>query len=482
MVGRGAGGRALSRTPSRRFDLLGYFTRTSLVILLLFTIAEGLVSAMLVRAVFTRMEHDEADSLSEYFVTELADNGYPRASWGVTPIPPVARERAVDDMRNFDVTELQLLTPEGRALTTLVAPGKAGSALWARGLSEAESGRPALRWEATGGWRSILLSAEPSGAIESYLPVREGEGVAAVVKVRRDLQPAVAATQRLLLAIVGLSALAGIAAFASLALLVRRADRILGHQHAELAEARAALELRNRRLEELNRKKDEFYAACGHDLRSPLLSAHAGTRLLLADGATPVAERHREILEDNLRAVERVLEQIRSLLDSALAEGSEEAMELESLDLARLLEDVVATHRGMAAARSVPIATTWPEGPTVVEGDRLKLSRVFANLVSNAIKHARGRPVAVALERLDDAVRVVVSDEGTSIAQELRARIFERGVRGPAETDQGAGLGLAIVHEFVTRHGGRVAIENGTERGTRFVVDLPAGPIRRGSP
>jgi signal transduction histidine kinase len=153
-------------------------------------------------------------------------------------------------------------------------------------------------------------------------------------------------------------------------------------------------------------------------------------------------------------------------------------MAIESLDLVGVLADVVATHRRMAAARSVPIVTAFPEGEVRIDGDRIQLARTFANLVSNAIKHAEGRPVRVGLERRGDGARVVVSDEGPGIPEADRKRVFDRLVRGTAESDAGAGLGLAIVREFVARHGGQVTLESGPAGGARFVVDLPGDTMR----
>jgi signal transduction histidine kinase len=157
----------------------------------------------------------------------------------------------------------------------------------------------------------------------------------------------------------------------------------------------------------------------------------------------------------------------------ARLEARADSLEPKDLDLKGLLEGVVATHRLMAAAHAVAIETSMPKDPVVVTGDRLKLTRVFANLVSNAIKHADGRPVRVVLENSAEGARVTVRDEGAGIPVEHREAVFERFARVPGTDDDGAGLGLAIVREFVDCHGGRVTCESESGRGTSFVVDLP---------
>jgi signal transduction histidine kinase len=449
----------VERSDARPFGLLRYFTGASLAVVLVSTLGAGVASALLVRAVFAEMERDDAANLGEYFITEFAQAGYARADWGTRTLTPEARERALSDMRNFDLTELKLLDPEGRELQTLLAPGEKPGARWTEGFERARDGRVALRWDAVGGWQSILFSAHPSGAIESYVPVRENGVVVAIVKSRHDLEPVIAASQKSLFVIVALSGLAGLAIFGVLTLLVWRADRIIRRQHAVLAE--------------IERRKDRFYTALGHDLRSPLVSSQAGIHLALSDLSTALEPRQREFLADSSRSIDEVLKLIGNLLDVARVGVLRDPVEKRELDLNGLLEEVVATHRPMAATRSVAIETSIPPGIVVV-GDRLKLKRVFANLLSNAIKHARGRPVRVALENFSDGARITVHDDGAGVPVELREAVFERFARVPGTPDDGAGLGLAIVREFVASHGGRVRCESEPGRGTNFVVELPA--------
>jgi signal transduction histidine kinase len=440
--------------------LLRYFTGASFAVVLVITLGAGIASAHLARAVFAEMERDDAANVGEYFVTEFAQDGYTRDVWGTLPIPRVVRERALSDMRNFDLTEVKLLDPEGSEMQTFLAPGQKASPRWIEGLAEARAGRVALRWEAVGGWPSILFSAHPSGAIETYVPVSEKGTVVAVVKMRHTLDPVITASQKSLFVIVALSGLAGLAIFGALTLLVWRADRIIRRQHADL--------------EELEQKKDRFYAALSHDLRSPLVSSEAGIRLTLADPTARLGDRQRELLLDSSRSIEEVVAIIGDLLDLARIEALADSLEKQAIELNALLEGVVERHRLMATAHAVAIETSIPPEAIFIEGDRLKLKRVFANLLSNAIKHADGRPVTVVLETSSFGARITVHDEGPGVPAEHRETVFERFAQVPGTFDEGTGLGLAIVREFVLRHGGSVTCESGPGRGTSFIVDLPA--------
>jgi signal transduction histidine kinase len=446
----------VQRSDTRPFGLLGYFTGASLAVVLVGTLGAGIASAQLVRAVFAEMERDDAANVGEYFITEFEHAGYTRDEWSRRPMPPDVRRRALSDIRNFDLMEVKLLDPDGRELQALLAPGHTPSPRWDEGLEQARSGRVALRWDAIGGWRSILFSSRPSGAIETYVPVIENGAVVAIVKLRHNLEPAIAASQKSLFVIVALSGAAGLAIFAVLTLLVWRADRIIRRQHAEIVEM------------------ERFYAALSHDLRSPLVSSQAGIRLALRDPSLRLDARQRELLGDSSRSIDEVLQIIGNHLDMARVEARADALEKQELDLGGLLEGVVATHRLTAAAQDVPIETSIPPDAVVVAGDRLKLTRVFSNLLSNAIKHADGRPVRVVLEGSEDGARITVHDDGAGVPVEHREAVFERFVRVPGTADDGAGLGLAIVREFVARHGGRVRCESEPGRGTSFVVDLPS--------
>ncbi|HPG25230.1 MAG TPA: sensor histidine kinase, partial [Myxococcota bacterium] len=113
-----------------------------------------------------------------------------------------------------------------------------------------------------------------------------------------------------------------------------------------------------------------------------------------------------------------------------------------------------------------------------VPGDPRLLRRLVRNLLENALRHGEP-PVEVEVARCpDDAafVRLVVADRGPGVATSERERIFEPFYRPPgaAGAEGGVGLGLALVRQIATRHGGRIACEGRAGGGTRFVLDLPA--------
>lgn len=466
-------------SANRDFNLLRYFTGASLTVILVASLASGAASAWIVRGVFLNLERDEADSLAEDLVSLLTEAGFSSERWRELDAAPELRTRILTEMTNFGITEFTLLDPRGEVLEDVVAPGANRTGVWPEGLADAGAGRVALRWETPHGWRAILGLVAPGGAVESYTPVREPRGVEVVARVRRDLSPAMLRAQGSLSILVVLTLAAGVAVFAALWMLVRRADATIRRQRAELEEAGVELHRRNVLLEELGRKKDEFYAMCSHDLRSPLLAIQAGCRLILADRACRLAPLHREYLEENVRRADGVLALVDDLLELARADAPSRSLEAETVELGGLLEAVIMTHRPLAQSAGVPLEVLVPEDEVSVLGDRGKLTRVAANLVTNAIKHAGGRPVTVHLARDADRAVIRVVDRGHGIPEERMQQIFDpyvAGVGGSNDAESaGTGLGLAIVREFVELHGGSVSVESSPGLGATFTVTLPSG-------
>lgn len=448
-------------SAGQEFNLLRYFTGACLLIVLVGSLATATAAAALVRRVGMQLEIDEADSLVEDLVVTLREARFGATHWPREDAPPELRARILEEMRNFGIHELTLYDLRGNRIEDLLAPGVAAPPVWAKGIEEARQGRTAIRWEPSphGGTR-----------VQTYVPVRAAEGIEAVARLRRDLSPAMESARQALPLLILLALGAGCAMSAALWLLVRRADRTIRGQRAELVH-------RARLLAELGRKKDELYAMCSHDLRSPLLSIHAGCKLALGDRAGRLTELQREVMEENLRRTEGLLELVDELLDLARpARAAAAAFKPEPVRLGSLIEAVAATHRSLAASRGTTLEIERPDQEITLHGDRQKLIRVFANLVTNAIKHAGGLPVTVRLMRRPEGVAVEIVDRGAGIDPRHLPRIFEPYVTGDAPQG-GVGLGLAVVRQFVELHGGEVTVESRVGIGTTFRVLLPVAPV-----
>jgi two-component system sensor histidine kinase SenX3 len=150
--------------------------------------------------------------------------------------------------------------------------------------------------------------------------------------------------------------------------------------------------------------------------------------------------------------------------------------EVEEVDLAGVIGEVVARHRLTAETAGVRIDSQRPEG-AVVRGDRLQLASALSNLVDNAIKYTdRGGTVTISTARVDEWLELAVTDSGVGIPVRDLDRVFERFYRvdrARSRSTGGTGLGLSIVRHVVANHGGAVTVRSIEGEGSTFTLRLP---------
>ncbi len=267
---------------------------------------------------------------------------------------------------------------------------------------------------------------------------------------------------------------------------------------AEGLAARAVLALENALLhssvqeqrneaEKATRLKDEFLAMVSHELRTPMSSILGWARLLRDGKLEPdTAKRALDAIERNATAQARLID---DLLDMSRIISAKLRMEVEPVDLAAIILDVVDSLKPAADAKSIHLQTTLDPAVGSISGDPARLRQVVWNLMSNALKFtSRGGAVEVRLDLSDSRVRIAVVDNGIGIDADFLPHVFERLRQANISSNRGQGglgLGLAIVQHIVDLHGGSVEAHSAGEgRGARFVVQLPIPslgiPLRAG--
>lgn len=244
----------------------------------------------------------------------------------------------------------------------------------------------------------------------------------------------------------------------------------------ELARQRQELAQSNVKLEEADRRKNEFLAMLAHELRNPLAPLRNAAEILQTAGVSPEEkEQAQSILT---RQIENMARMIDDLLDvSRITEGKIE-LRKQAVDLSTVLNAAASLVRADCAARHQKLAMVLPKDPVFLDADATRLEQVFGNLLTNACKYAgEGCQITVQAERSGNDAVVKVMDDGAGMDPELLPRIFDLFVQASRTLDRqhgGLGIGLTLVKRLVTLHGGAiVAHSDGLGRGSVFTVRLP---------
>jgi two-component system, sensor histidine kinase and response regulator len=244
--------------------------------------------------------------------------------------------------------------------------------------------------------------------------------------------------------------------------------------------ARDELEQSYRRLQALERLKDDLMKMIVHDLKSPL-AAMLGTLEMAVDGDFgPLSPEQQHLLGDAYSRGDDALQLIDDLLELTRLEESEIVLKLEEVDVRELLGEVLDSWRVRAQQKGASLSIADGSEPGTVQADRYLLKRIFANLVSNALRHA-GRGVRIVLSSETPAdepgVTFTVADDGVGIPPAYHDVIF-----GKFNTLQrsggrmGSGLGLAFCKLAVDAHAGRIWVDSREGGGTTFHFFLPPAP------
>jgi len=229
-------------------------------------------------------------------------------------------------------------------------------------------------------------------------------------------------------------------------------------------------------LSALDRLKSQFFANVSHELRTPLTLILAPVEKLKSDAAHlgPPAQELLDVIENNALRLLRLVNDILGLI--RLEEGRA-TLAKKPLDMGHFLEHTAASMKDLAALKGVHLDLQKPPSDLLIKADPDALEKIVSNVVANAIKFTPpgGRiDISVALD--NKMVTTRISDTGIGIPAEQLPHIFDRfyQVDGSAtRRHQGLGLGLALVRELITRHGGDVTATSDTGQGTTFVLRIP---------
>jgi signal transduction histidine kinase len=246
---------------------------------------------------------------------------------------------------------------------------------------------------------------------------------------------------------------------------------------AALAERKAAIGAR-----------DEFISIASHELKTPLtalkLRLDAATRPVIAGAAVGV-----DLNEKRLRALvaantttDRLVTLVDNLLDVSRLHAGGLVLQLEPVSMEEVVHEVAGRLREQAAESGSTIEVHIPERVVGI-WDRTRMEQVVTNLLTNAIKYGRGKPIRISARTANGRLQLRVRDAGIGISRLNQSRIFhafERVVT--ANRVGGLGLGLYIGQQIAAAHHGTLLVDSEPDRGTTFTLDMPMGPTFRSEP
>ncbi len=228
----------------------------------------------------------------------------------------------------------------------------------------------------------------------------------------------------------------------------------------------------NAKLAEDDRRKDEFLAILAHELRNPLSPIVTGLELVRsAAGGTPLVERACTSMS---RQVSHLVRLVDDLLDVSRISRGKVELQKAPTDLRSCITQALETCTPAAKEASHTVTMTLPETPLVADVDPVRVTQLVNNLLSNAVRYTdRGGKIEIEAAREGHEVVLRVRDTGRGISEQMLGRIFDMFVQERNE-GKGLGLGLTLVDQVVSMHGGTVeARSKGPGQGSEFEVRLP---------
>jgi PAS domain S-box-containing protein len=222
--------------------------------------------------------------------------------------------------------------------------------------------------------------------------------------------------------------------------------------------------------------REDMIAVVSHDLGNPLSAIRIGTSLLMralppVHGDDDGGRQHLEFIRKSAQQMENL---VNDLLDMKRLESGSLSLQLDDLEPAEVVSDVLQVLRPIAENRGITVESACDRSLPVVAGDYRRVVQVLSNLVGNAIKFTSGGgSVRISASEHGNMLIFTVADTGCGIPPDHLSHVFDRFWQGRRDGKVGLGLGLAIARGVVEAHGGRIWVESTVGSGSTFIFTLP---------
>jgi signal transduction histidine kinase len=225
------------------------------------------------------------------------------------------------------------------------------------------------------------------------------------------------------------------------------------------------------KLDEMSRN---LVGTLAHEFRTPLTSLHMAVHILLEQLGGTLTEKQLDLLYAAREDCERLQNLVDDTLNIIRIQAGKIELQRVNVRILPLVESVLGQHRLLAEERGLTLSQNLSPLSDEVFADPDRLELVFANLVTNAIRHTpEGGAIEIRTVPVDDRVRFEVADTGEGIPKEYQDQIFNKYFRVPGSIREGTGLGLAIARNIIEAHGGEIGLESASGQGSTFWFTLP---------
>lgn len=377
-----------------------------------------------------------------------------------------------------DVCVVDILTPEGQTQRLAAAHINPEKSAWIQSFHKPNPGSRTGVFEVIRTGKTLFFSRVPEHVLF------DGQGVEQVQLIKREN-----IKSYMCVALKSRTQILGAISF-----LTGQSNRILELEDVDVAEQLAVsagiaienarlysselkrystLALENARLfasaNDALRTREEFMSVASHELRTPLTALLLQQQMLLRRASKQPELMH---LSASIAKCERYTRRLSGLVDTLLdvsrIRSGQLVLDRQNIDLVAIIHDAISQF-------DEPVQVETSSDVVLGNCDPLRMLQVTTNLISNAIKYGEGKPVRVIISKTKSAIRLAVEDQGIGISEELQNTIFDCFARGKTSSyAAGLGLGLYIVKEICTAHGGSVSITSQIGKGSTFTVELPA--------
>lgn len=223
--------------------------------------------------------------------------------------------------------------------------------------------------------------------------------------------------------------------------------------------------------------KSQFVSMVAHELKTPVAAVQGFLKIILDDSITVTYEQQREFISRSVIRLRGLLDLVNDLLDISRMEMKTKQREIESLDIKEILESTVQFLEIELKKKGVEVISEYPDSPVVFNGDQNEITRLFTNILSNAIKYNKDKgSITIKVFCSTNYINVKISDTGIGMKPEEKNKLFQEFFRAKNEFTRGVsgtGLGLTIVKRIVDSYHGKIEVDSEYEKGTTFNIQLP---------